>query len=79
MWISTTRVSDHHHHLIDVLFGMLLGGFIGMVGGIHATSNGKNEGSKTNVKTGTTESYMVGSHNTDSCRKNEAFKNDEVI
>ena len=79
MWISMTRVSDYHHHLIDVLFGMLLGGSIGLFGGIHATSNDKNKTNGSNMIAGTTESYTVGIPNTNYCHKNVAFNNDEVI
>ena len=37
LWIAMTRVSDYQHHMGDVLFGILLGTIIGVLGGLHAT------------------------------------------
>ena len=78
MWISMTRVSDYHHHLIDVLSGIVLGGSIGFVGGVHSTTvDSTNEDEKNNLNTENFEndnSQSKGSHH---YFKNDAFHNEE--
>ena len=78
MWISMTRVSDHHHHLIDVLTGIVLGGSIGFVGGVHSTTiNLTNEDEKINLRTENFEADNSRSKSNHHCFKNEAFHNEE--
>ena len=79
MWISMTRVSDHHHHLIDVLTGIVLGGSIGFVGGVHSTTiNLTNEDEKINLRTENFEADNSRSKSNHHCFKNEAFHNEEI-
>ena len=71
LWISMTRVSDHHHHLIDVLFGIVLGAFIGVIGGIHSTTSCERNKEKEQPE----KLHTIGprSQNTNQFYKNEAF------
>ena len=78
MWISMTRVSDCHHHLMDVLSGIILGGSIGFVGGVHSTTiDCTIEDEKIDLNTENFETDNSRSKGNHHYFKNEAFHNEE--
>ena len=75
IWISMTRVSDYHHHLIDVLFGIVLGAFIGVIGSVHSTTSCERNKEKEQSE----KLYTIGlrSQNTNQFYKNDAFNEED--